>query len=180
MSAISDCVDGIKGLTPKQRMILTVMLQGAALPLAVGPIGWEKDRQRTVDKVRTHAKSLRRAIAHLDPDARDYVGHVADGGANNAGALECNAAKAAASLRELDRVLKRLEGLMKPYPSPFKVSRELVMASGVVEALEYLGLPCVVSDTSLAAACFRAVAGYAGVKIAENGERYWLGKAKSM
>lgn len=180
MSAISDCVGRIKGLTPKQRMILTIMLQGAALPLplADGPTEGEKDRQRAVDKVITHAKRLRDAIANLDPDSRDYVGNVAISGDDDPLARNRNALKSYASLRELDCVLKRLGGLTKPYPPPYIVRREIVIASGVIEALELFGLPCGVSDTNLAAQCFRAVAQYAGVEVADS-PRHWLKVAKA-
>lgn len=179
--AITQCVRAIRGLTATQRRMLTLGLRGAALPLPqdLAPPDTEKDRQRAIASVRTHARSLGRILAALDPDAREYVADRIAGGQDGDSWLVKNgrAATAYQTLNSFVGLLQRLDKISKPAPSIFKVRRELLIACDVANLLDTFGLPVTASDTGTAAECFRAVAECAGITVADSA-RYWIARAQ--
>lgn len=143
----------------------------------------QKDRTRTVARIKNAARNLTSAIAELDEDARWHLfGRIAAGKEDVTERDPLSASRAelegAGYWRELSSLLELLLTAASNELPFLEHSRgELSAARSLFEDFHRFGIPFSENESSFASACVGHVFNLAGLR-SEN-VRYWIGKARA-
>lgn len=162
----------------KKRKVLLVELNSIApfIPNYVKGLAIEKERKRSLAKVKTNALRLLEALSELDQDAYDFSGgHLFAGDPTDRGA-QLRSLEPMHALVSACEAISALDVNKLPAQS-LKVRPEMLIASGIVAALRRAGIDPSEADTGFAADCFREITRQARVSATDT-PKYWLNRAK--